>query len=295
MLEIRIHGRGGQGNVVAAEMLALAAHAAGRQVQAFPAFGAERTGAPVQAFVRIADRPIRLRSQVYAPSVVIVQDPTLIGMVPLCEGLTPGGLLLVNDRQIPPALLEIAPDGARIVAIPATDIALDVLGRPTPNTTLLGAFAAATGEIALEAVQRAVRERFPGEIGERNATAAARGHAASEPAAIYTVPHQAAMPSAGPVPVAAPSSNGVPLTLGLVAQPGSSRAYHTGTWRTWRPVFLQSKCTGCRLCVTYCPEGTVFQAGAKQFDVDLTYCKGCALCAEECPVEDIIMEQETAP
>jgi pyruvate ferredoxin oxidoreductase gamma subunit len=176
LLEIRIHGRGGQGSVVAAYLLATAAHVHGLEAQAFPAFGAERRGAPVAAFVRIAERPIRRRCQVVAPRFVIVQDPGLVRAVAVAEGLAPGGGVLVDGAAAPPGL--DVPTGARLAAVPATRLALEVLERPLPNVALLGAFLALTAVLPAEALQAALAERFEGEVLERNRTLADRaaGH-----------------------------------------------------------------------------------------------------------------------
>ena len=167
MKEIRIHGRGGQGNVAAAEMMALAAFKDGKNTQAFPFFGSERMGAPVVAFVRISDGKIRTRCQIYNPDYVVVQDPTIIGAVDVVAGLKPGGLVLVNTER--PAEALGFPSHIKVRTVPASRIANEILGRPIPNTALLGAFAAATGELSLNAVLEAVRERFSGELAEKNA------------------------------------------------------------------------------------------------------------------------------
>ncbi|KXS43816.1 pyruvate ferredoxin oxidoreductase subunit gamma [Methanolobus zinderi] len=169
MKEIRIHGRGGQGSVTAAELLAVAAFADNKFSQAFPAFGVERRGAPVQAFTRIGDVPIRLRSQVYEPDYVIVQDPTLLEVVEVANGLKDDGILIINS-DFDPETFKIDTK-ARIMTVNATKIALDIIGRPIVNTVLLGAFAGATGEVRPESIMEAVKERFPGKVGERNAEA----------------------------------------------------------------------------------------------------------------------------
>ncbi|MBP1909536.1 pyruvate ferredoxin oxidoreductase subunit gamma [Methanolobus bombayensis] len=169
MKEIRIHGRGGQGSVTAAELLAVAAFADGKFSQAFPAFGVERRGAPVQAFTRINDEPIRLRSQIYEPDYVIVQDPTLLEVVDVASGLKDDGILIINsDFDADKFDLDTK---AKIMTVNATKIALDIIGRPIVNTVLLGAFAGATGEIQPESIMEAVKERFPGKVGDRNAEA----------------------------------------------------------------------------------------------------------------------------
>ncbi len=169
MKEIRIHGRGGQGSVTAAELLAVAAFADGKFSQAFPAFGVERRGAPVQAFTRINNEPIRLRSQIYEPDYVIVQDPTLLEVVDVASGLKEDGILIINS-DFDADKFDIDTK-AKIMTVNATKIALDIIGRPIVNTVLLGAFAGATGEIQPESIMEAVKERFPGKVGDRNAEA----------------------------------------------------------------------------------------------------------------------------
>jgi pyruvate ferredoxin oxidoreductase gamma subunit len=165
MFQIRIHGRGGQGVVTAAELLSVAAFTEGHHAQAFPSFGSERTGAPVAAFCRIDDRPIRTREPVVAPDFVIIQDATLLGHADVLAGLRPGGEILVNT-----------PGGAQVpagaFAVPATELALRHIGRPVPNAALLGGFAAATGRLRLESVLAAIRGRFPERVAAGNIAAA---------------------------------------------------------------------------------------------------------------------------
>jgi len=174
MIEIRIHGRGGQGSVTAAELLAVAAFDDGREAQAFPAFGVERRGAPVQAFCRISDKPIRRRNQIVAPDYVIVQDPTLMDTVDVYAGLKPDGTVLINSERPPD---DFAVDtSARVVTVPATQIALDELKRPIMNTAIMGAFAGLSGIISFDAIERSIRHRFPGDLAEPNVKAARRAY-----------------------------------------------------------------------------------------------------------------------
>ncbi len=174
MIEIRIHGRGGQGNVAAAELLSIAAFNDGKHAQAFPSFGAERVGAPVQAFVRIDDKKIRLREEVRTPDYLIVQDVYLLETVPVLEGLKPDGMILINTPMRPEELK--LKTTATVDTIPATEIALEVIGRPIPNAIMIGAFCSITGLISLEAVQRAIMHKFPGAVGENNVAALERAH-----------------------------------------------------------------------------------------------------------------------
>jgi len=177
MIAVRVHGRGGQGVVTTAEILAMAVFADGRHAQAVPSFGSERTGAPVLATCRIDDRPIRGHEPVETPDIVVVQDPTLLHQVAVFEGLRPGGLALVNSARGIEALgLGPLCEHARVRTIAATDIARRVIGRPLPGAPLLGALAALEGLVSVEAVETALRERFPGPIGAANAAAARAGH-----------------------------------------------------------------------------------------------------------------------
>jgi len=155
--------------VTAAELLAVAAFEDGKYAQAFPAFGSERMGAPVQSFVRIADHKIRARNQIDSPDYLIVQDSTLIGAIDVLSGLKEDGMVLVDTGKKPQELgLKTK---AKVLTIPATEIALKILGRAIQNTTLMGAFAGATGLISVDAIKRSVKKRFPGEVGEKNAKA----------------------------------------------------------------------------------------------------------------------------
>src|SRR4051794_25945191 len=149
VFEVRIHGRGGQGVVTAAELLALAAFLEDRHAQAFPSFGSERTGAPVVSFCRIDDREIRLREPIMAPDALIVQDPTLLHQVDVFGGMRPGGAIVVNTGRTLDALglAEFARD-YRLLTVPATRIARERVGRPMPNAALLGGFAALTGVVS---------------------------------------------------------------------------------------------------------------------------------------------------
>ena len=176
MFEIRIHGRGGQGVVTAAELLAAAAFAEGRHAQAFPSFGSERTGAPVVSFCRIDDKPIRTREPVMRPDALIIQDPTLLHQAELFAGLGPDGYMLVN------AVRDFAELGLgefaggfrrdRLLVVPASSLAMNHLGRPLPGAALFGGFAALTWAVSLDSVLAAINEKFTGQVAAGNAAAA---------------------------------------------------------------------------------------------------------------------------
>ena len=169
ILEVRWHGRGGQGAWTASELLARAAINEGKYIQSFPEFGPERMGAPIRAFTRISDEPIQMHCAVYNPDVVAVLDPSLLKAVPVTEGLNDEGLLVVNSKEPPAEIrrtLEI--EKRRIWTVPAMEIAIKILNRPITNTAMLGAVARVTGIVSLESVEKVVSERFSGSIVEKN-------------------------------------------------------------------------------------------------------------------------------
>jgi pyruvate ferredoxin oxidoreductase gamma subunit len=176
MFAVRIHGRGGQGVVTAAEMLSIAAFEDGEHAQAFPTFGSERTGAPVTSFCRIDDREIRVREPIAEPDALIVQDPTLLHQVKVFSGLREDGYVLINtSRSLEDLGLSEFAAGfkpGRLLTVAASEIANRQLGRPMPNTALLGGFAAMTGVVQLQAVIRAIAQKFSGEVADRNMLAA---------------------------------------------------------------------------------------------------------------------------
>ncbi len=150
--DIRLHGRGGQGTVSAAALLALAAFEDGFESQAFPKFGSERRGAPVEAYVRISRAVIRAHNQLYKPDVVVIQDAGLLRSEPLLKGLMPDGLIVLNATEKPADI----GNGFRWICLPASEIGERHIGRPLPNTVLLGAMAAGTGWVSLAALEKAV-------------------------------------------------------------------------------------------------------------------------------------------
>jgi pyruvate ferredoxin oxidoreductase gamma subunit len=168
--EIKIHGRGGQGVVTAAELVAFAAFEDGKFATAFPSFGSERMGAPVQSFVRISSLPIRDRSQIQTPDVVIIQDPTLIGVIDLTKGLKEDGIVIVDTEKSPTEVgLKFS---GTILTVAASKIALGKIGRAIQNTTLVGSLAGATGLISWDSVKKSILKRFPGQMGEKNVASA---------------------------------------------------------------------------------------------------------------------------
>lgn len=180
MFQVRIHGRGGQGVVTAAEMLSIAAFEEGKHAQAFPSFGSERTGAPVVSYVRVAEREIRLREPILEPDALIIQDPTLLHQVEVFAGLKRDGYLLINTRRtfeelgVGDFVKGWSPE--RLCTVAATELAMKHLGRPLPNVPLLGGFAAMSRQVRLESVIEAIRQKFSGKIAAGNVAAATEAY-----------------------------------------------------------------------------------------------------------------------
>jgi len=170
MREVRIHGRGGQGSLVLAQLMAIAAIEDGKYGQAFPFLGGggERRGKAIMAFCRLDDKPIRIRCRVDEPDCVIVQDPTILREVDVKSGLKDAGIILVNSDKYPREL-QLSGTSYQVFTIFADELARGILGRPIINTALLGAFAGITKELTLQAALNAVLNRFPGDLGEKNA------------------------------------------------------------------------------------------------------------------------------
>jgi 2-oxoacid:acceptor oxidoreductase gamma subunit (pyruvate/2-ketoisovalerate family) len=174
MIEVRFHGRGGQGAVTSAELVAQAAISKGLFAQAFPSFGPERRGAPVQAFLRVSEGPIRLRSKVYRPDAVIILDATLLGTVNATDGLKKDGFVIINSNKTAEQLEEVFP-GINIAFVDASKIAKEELGVPITNTTMLGSLVKVTNLISLESLEGPVKARF-GVIAQKNINAYMRAY-----------------------------------------------------------------------------------------------------------------------
>ena len=263
MIEIRLHGRGGQGAVTASRLLATAAFLENKHSQSIPMYGTERRGAPVTAFVRIGEKNKMVRSLIHEPDYVVVLDSLLRKTVNITEGLKDDGMLILNSSAAPDEIELLK--NYRVATVDATGIALETLGRPITNTAILGAFVKATGAIRLESVIDAVKQQWKGRLGEVNVKAVEAAYEAVE---------------VGDPKVVAEVAGG--------KAPAGSRA----DWRTFRPVVDSEKCTGCRMCWVYCPEHCIEMVDDKSV-IEYAYCKGCGICVEECPVGAIEMKTES--
>jgi len=267
LIEVRFHGRGGQGAVTGVNLLATALYFEGKFTQGIPMYGTERRGAPVVAFLRIGEKRINERDLVHEPDIVVVLDPLLGRTVPVTEGLKEDGLVIINH---PRSGREAGLGGNfRVATVDATDIALKTLGRPITNTAILGAFAKVTGLLSLESLEKAVQKQWTGRIGEMNLKAVRMAYEeATEPVDVSDV-------------------EGVKVT-----PPRSRFDRDVSSWRVFRPEIEEEKCTGCRRCYIFCPEVAISMVGDKA-EINYEHCKGCGICYEECPVGAISFPQET--
>jgi len=180
LIEIRWHGRGGQGAVTSAELVAQAAISEGKYAQAFPSFGPERRGAPVQAFVRIdSQEPIRIRAEITQPDVVVVLDPGLLSIVNVASGLKENGMVIINTKKPFSDIKSKLKAKCKLAKVDATSIARETLGVPITNTTMVGALLKATGAVELESLVEPLQNRF-GRLAERNINAMKRAYEETE-------------------------------------------------------------------------------------------------------------------
>ncbi len=298
MFEVRFHGRGGQGAVMAAQALASAAFQEGNYAVAFPYFGAERRGAPVMAFTRVDKDKIFSKTLIYEPDYIVVLDDKLTGLVDVADGLKDDGMAIINSNAKPEDI-ELG-KSVKCATVDATTVALETLGQPITNSAILGAFAKATGLVSIDSIVAGIMDIFGSRIGEKlaakNANAA---KVAYERTSVGTCKGTMTYEKGGKW---LPDYKELPLGLatrpmktpeGLVG-PGSFVDNKTGSWKTFAPVHDPDKCIMCRMCWFYCPDGAIKEVGegdAKTLEFHLEYCKGCGICANECPKDAIKMER----
>ena len=318
MIEVLWHGRGGQGAFTAARLLgAASSFADGSYALAFPSFGPERRGAPMRAFTKMSREPIGDRSAVSRANYVIYLDDTLLG-----EGwedeLLPDGKVIVNSVR--------SFGDPRIVAIDANGISQEILGRPIPNTALLGALCSVCDYVSVDDVKRAIEGYMPAKLHEKNkrvvdaaldavgktCLASAEGIPATASASQVNAP--VSRETAEGESALAPASRGEALipTLQTAALDPADFAHTTcydggylvaknAGWRNMRPVLDAGKCTGCLQCYLYCPDGCIFRpvrqatdvAGAAAVAIDYDFCKGCGVCVEVCRFGALAMVPES--
>lgn len=301
MIEIRWHGRGGQGAKTASHLFADAALAAGRWVQTFPEYGPERSGAPVRAYDRLDDRPIRRRSPVTRPDVVVVLDETLIEEDDVTAGLGPEGVLIVNSGADAERLAQRLDLPGRVVAVDGSGIAAERrAGRA--NVVMLGALAGVLEEPGIPVLESALRRALGGKLGADVLQRASDGMRAGHRAGARSGVRLRRSPSSASAEqdrllAAPPDSRDLEpfraLRPGAVVAPGERARPVTGTWREGaRPEVDLSQCIHCLLCWVYCPDLAIRVEDGHVATIDYEVCKGCELCAEVCPVDAIEMVTE---
>ncbi len=269
MIEIRFHGRGGQGAVTASRIIAIAAYEEGKYSQAIPMYGTERRGAPLTAFVRIDDVRVRERELVHNPEISIVLDPLIAKQQAVVDNLKAGGLLLLNTADDPKDV-KLGGD-FKVATVDATTIALETLGRPITNTAILAAFAKITGLISVESIEKAIKKNFPGRLGEMNIAAVKRSYEEVK----------------GPIQAVVPDAPEVKADIHVG---GYGVLKDVSSWRVFTPEIDVDKCIGCKSCWISCPETAIeWDEETKKPSIRYNACKGCGLCANECPVNAIEM------
>lgn len=298
LIEIRWHGRGGQGAKTAATLLAEAALHEGKFSQGFPEYGPERMGAPMCGYTRISDQPIRVHCAVYSPHIVVVLDDSLLDAVDVCEGLDPEGAIVVNTTMSADKVRQKTGFGGKIATINATQISIDELGRPIPNTVMMGALLQTTGvlkqETLVEDLETKFRKKFPERVVQGNLKAVRR---AFEETAISESGKTDGKPGERKQMEEKKGWKDIPMG-GLILEAGNADSYLTGDWKTYRPVHDEEKCTDCLLCWIHCPDSAIKVEDGKVVGIDLLHCKGCGLCAVVCPPKvhaiDMVLDTEEA-
>jgi pyruvate ferredoxin oxidoreductase gamma subunit len=289
MLEIRWHGRGGQGAITVSRVLAMAALKKDFFVQSFPEYGPERGGAPVKAFNRIDSREITLHCGVYEPDIVAVLDHTLLLAEDITEGLKREGSLIVNTLQSPQEVREFLEFSGKILTIDAAFIARQT--NKFPNVALLGALLREIPSLTLKFVEEALREFLAEKLTEPamqlNLEALRRGY---EQAQIDRRSHWQS-------DISGVRSNSRlksyhELLLGGIIARENREANQTSGWRQQKPVFDEALCVNCSLCWVNCPEPAVLTENQEMLGYDYRYCKGCGICYASCPVGAISMVPE---
>ncbi|MDR3361780.1 MAG: 2-oxoacid:acceptor oxidoreductase family protein [Desulfovibrio sp.] len=294
MGEIRLHGRGGQGTVMAAEMLANAYVLEGKYASVFPSFGIERRGSAVSAFVRFSDAPIREKTRVYKPETLLVLDPSLLEKKDVYDGFVKGGTIISAGKH-PEQILDMGVEPLLIALIDGMGIALEETGTNITNVIMLGAFAKATGLISLKHAKKAVEKSFSGKLLAKNLVSLTRGYneltlhkydvKRSDDAEVFVFEQKK-------------TACKEPATLKFESSWSDCTekvaVIKTGEWRFKRPIVDKDSCKQCGICAMYCPIGCISVQENNYFLPDYTYCKGCGVCANECPAHTITMHFEEA-
>ncbi len=295
MRAVRFHGRGGQGAKTASRILGTAAFLEGFVAQDSPIYGAERRGAPVSAFTRIAKDPIRERGIITRPDLVIVADATLVGdpAARVLEGIDERTAVFINSPSSAEQIRAETSLPGRLTILDLTEIALQRFGKREAISSLLGAVAGRLVGLHQESIRKAIAEELA-DLGlspsviERNQTVAVQCYEAVQPVVIETGVPQPIVP----VQLQAPMYESPTRGTARISAAANSILRETGGWRTFRPVLVPDKCNGCWLCFTYCPDGVISMTKEDRPVIDYDHCKGCQICVHECPTEALVAERE---
>ena len=295
MQSIRFHGRGGQGAKTASRILGTAAFIDGFVAQDSPIYGAERRGAPVAAFTRIANGPIRERGLIAHPDLVVIADASLIddSAARVLDGIHERTAVFVNSPLTTEQLDTQSLLSGRLTALDLTDIALQELGNRGAISALLGAVAGRLVGLRRESIREAIARELA-DLGlaaaviERNQAVALQCYDAVRTVPVAAAPPQPAVSPQLQSPAYEPPTRGT----ARISASANSVLRETGGWRTFRPVLLPDKCNGCWLCFTYCPDGVISMTGEDRPVIDYDHCKGCQICVHECPTEALVAERE---
>jgi len=292
---IRFHGRGGQGAKTASRIVGSAAFRSGFTAQDSPIYGAERRGAPLAAYTRLAHGPIRERGIITRPHLVVVADETLLAdpAARVAEGITEQTAVFVNSPKSPEQLREPSGLSGRATTLDLTGRALQRFGKATALSAPLGAVACRLLGLTAEALRASVEKelgdlRLPAAVIEDNLALASECYDA-----VPLVPLPGELP-AGEAPAGLWTPTYEPPTKGTarIAVGANASLRQTGGWRTFRPVLVPDKCNGCWLCFVYCPDGVIAMTGDDRPEIDYDHCKGCQICVQECPTEALVAVRE---
>lgn len=296
MRTVRFHGRGGQGAKTASRILGTAAFIEGFVAQDSPIYGAERRGAPVAAFTRIAKEPIRERGLIARPDLVVIADTSLIHdpAARVLDGVDERTAVFVNSPLTVEQIQSQTSLPSRLTTMDLTDIALQQFGKRGAISSLLGAVAGRLVGLRQESIREAIAQELAdlglaASVIERNQTVAAQCYEAVPVVAIETSTRQPAPPVQLRVPTYEPPARG---TAGITAVPNSAIRSVAG-WRTFRPVLRPDLCNGCWLCFANCPEGAITIKPDGKPAIYYPHCKGCLDCVEVCPTDALTVERET--
>ena len=295
MRAVRFHGRGGQGAKTASRILGTAAFIEGFVAQDSPIYGAERRGAPVVAFTRIAKEPIRERGLIARPDLGVVADASLVQdpAARVLDGIDERTAVFVNSPLNAEQFQAQASLPGRLTALDLTSIALQQFGKSGTISALLGAVAGRLVGLRQESIRDAIAQELAdlglaASVIERNQEIALQCYETVQMVALGPDSRQPAATVQLRVPTYEPPTRGT----ARISAAANSILRETGGWRTFRPVLVPDKCNGCWLCFAYCPDGVISMTKDDRPVIDYAHCKGCQICVHECPTEALVAERE---